>query len=59
MILAVRGEIVADEERGMLFRFLGRARVELGKDKEEEDEEEEGGAKNAKSRGNKKTIKKK
>ena len=50
LLLAVRGEIVADE-RGMLFRYLGRARVELGEDKEEEeDEEEEGGAKKAKRR---------
>ena len=62
LILAVRGEIVADEERGLLFRYLGRATVELGEDKEEEEEEEEeeegeeegqGGAKKA-SRGNKK-----
>lgn len=63
LILAVRGEIVADEEKGMLFRYLGRARVELGEDDKEEEEGEEeeegGGAKKAKSRGNKETIKKK
>jgi len=39
----VRGEIVACEKRGMLFRYLGRARVELGEDKEEAEEEEQGG----------------
>ena len=43
LVLAVRGEIVACEKRGMLFRYLGRARVELGEDKEEAEEEEQGG----------------
>ena len=44
LILAVRGEIVAadEEEKGLLFRYLGRAKVELGDDKEEEEDEEEG-----------------
>jgi len=42
LVLAVRGEIVVGEGeregKGLLFRYLGRARVELGEDDEEEQE---------------------
>ena len=57
LILAVRGEIVVDEERGLLFRYLGRAKVELGEDKEEEEEEGEEEREGAKKASKKKKRK--
>ena len=53
LILAVRGEIVVDETKGLLFKYLGRAMVELGEDREEEEEEgEDEAAKMKKKRSN-------